>query len=86
MLELDSALVEGAVPLGVEIVVEDEVLVAGDREPILARDLSFQLAGRPAGVAEREQTAARPFASGDRAQDLHIGAERDLTKAKAEES
>ena len=54
------SLAERALPFAVVVGVEHDVVIGGDREPAIGLDLGIELARRPAGIAEREQAAARP--------------------------
>ena len=46
-------------------------------QPAVRLDLEFELARRPAGIAERQQRAVRPAPVGDGAQDLQRGGQAD---------
>ena len=51
-------------------VTEDQVRVGWAVEPAVSLDLALELAGRPAGIAERENRAVGTVAGGDRLQDV----------------
>src|SRR3546814_3803242 len=74
--DVDAELADGALPLVVEGVVEHQVLVGGDVQPAVGLDLRVELAGPPAGIAERQQLAARSLAGGDVAEDVDGGGQR----------
>src|SRR6266568_9551676 len=54
----------------VAVVVEDEASVLRRREPKVLGELAFELARRPAGIAERDETLGRAALVADVAQDL----------------
>ena len=77
--EVDAELGDRPLPLAVQVLVEDQLLVGGDVEPAVGLDLGVELARAPAGIAEREQTAARAGALWQkfirRAAQVRLGAE-----------
>src|SRR5262245_61297935 len=58
--------------------VEDQRGAGWGDAPVVARQLGFQLAGRPAGVAERDQGFPGALVAGDVAQDLQAGGDRQV--------
>ena len=50
---------------------EQKRLIGWHAQPGIALDFLFQLAGRPAGIAKRQQALARPTAACNRAQDIN---------------
>src|SRR5262249_33043222 len=54
----------GALPLLVDVGVEDDLLVERDRQPGAGGDLAVELAGTPAAVAEEDHAALRIVGAG----------------------
>ena len=75
---LDAELADGALPFVVEAGVEEQILVGRGGEPAIGLDLGIELAGAPAGIAQRQQALARAAAAGDGAQDVEAGGQRDI--------
>src|SRR5437764_9438203 len=57
--------------------VEEDRVLRFDGEPGVLRELLLELAGRPAGIAERHQYALRAFAAADRFENVLRGGEAD---------
>src|SRR5204863_9225644 len=68
---------EGALPDLVPLGVEDELGIGGSDEPVAPGDFAFELAGAPAGIADREQVFLWPLLAADVAQDLPAGGHRE---------
>jgi Bax protein len=76
--EVDAALGHGSVPLVVDGLVEDELLVRGHGVPGVGGKFGLELASSPTGVAEGEETLLGARAGGNGPQHLQIGGERYL--------
>ena len=74
---IDPDLAQGAPIFAVDLRIEDQLRVGRAIEPTIGMDLVFELPGRPAGVAEREQRLVGSGALGDVAQDIDGGGEAD---------
>src|SRR5438477_2843184 len=68
---------EGALPDLVPLGVEDELGIGGSGEPVAPGDFGFELAGTPAGIADREQVFLGALLAADVAQDLPAGGHRE---------
>src|SRR5262245_61194646 len=75
--ERDAAPGHGPIPLGGGVVVEDQGLVSAHADPVSPIDLSLELGGGPARVADGEQDPARRLPPGHRVQDGRIPGEGD---------
>lgn len=76
--QIEADLADGAVPLVVDVVAEQQVLVRRRLQPTVGLDLRLELSRRPPGIAERQQAAARSVARRDRGKHVHAGGERNL--------
>src|SRR5262249_2348814 len=56
---------------------EDQIKVSRAMQPAVMLDLVLELAGRPAGIAEREDRALRPVAASDRLENVERRGEAD---------
>src|SRR5215468_449490 len=61
------------------VLVEDQLAVGRHRGPRSARDLAFELARRPARIAERDHALLRTLADADIAQDFAVHGHRHVT-------
>src|SRR5690606_9310140 len=62
---IDAEHAQGAVVLGFQRHVEDQLRIGRAVQPSVGLDLAFELARAPAGIAERQQGAVRALAAGD---------------------
>src|SRR5712671_5814067 len=67
---------EGALPDLVPLGVEHELVIGRGGEPVAPSDFAVELAGAPAGIADREQVFLWPLLMADVAQDLPAGGHR----------
>src|SRR5437762_13353988 len=74
---MDAKLLQRAVILGVDVVVEDQIGIGRAVQPAIVLDLVFQLTRAPAGIAERKDRLARTDAVRDRFQDIECRRQRD---------
>src|SRR5580700_8756107 len=61
--EIDADLFQGAFVFAADIGAEDQFRIRRAMQPAIALDLVFKLAGGPAGVAEREDSAGGSIAA-----------------------
>src|SRR5487761_87647 len=76
--QVDAELRKRALPFLAVLGVEHDLLVRGDAQPAVRLDLGIELAGSPAGIAQRQQAAFGSAAAADGAQDFERGGERDV--------
>src|SRR2546427_2286281 len=76
--ELDFLARRRALPLASVVLVEEQRRVGLHGDPRAATDLVFELAGRPARVAQDEHRALGTPAMGHRVEDVEVCRERDL--------
>src|SRR5581483_8199458 len=74
----DADLADGALPLVVEVGIEEQPLVGRHAEPAIGLDLVVELPWTPAGIAQRQQALPRAAAAGDVAQDIEAGGQCDI--------
>ena len=75
--EIDADLFQSAFVFAADIGTEDQFRIRRAMQPAIALDLVFKLAGRPAGIAEREDGAGRPIAARYRLENVDRGGETD---------
>ena len=63
---IDPDLAQGAEVFFLDIAAEDQVRIGVAVQPAVVLDFGFELSGRPAGIAEREDGVLRPGALRDR--------------------
>jgi hypothetical protein len=68
--QIDAEFLQGSIVFGAGIDSEYEFGIGGAVQPAIALDLGLKLAGRPAGIAERQNGARRPLAARDRLQNV----------------
>src|SRR3954470_9312785 len=73
----DAELLHRAIVLRTDVGAEDQLGVGAAMQPAIMLQLVFELARRPAGVAERQDRARRSGATGDRFQNIERGGEAD---------
>ena len=59
--EIDADLLQRLGVFATDILAEDQIRVGGAMQPTIVLDLVLELARCPAGIAERENCAARPL-------------------------
>src|SRR5260370_21144453 len=69
-LQFPSAARHCILPQVVAVVVEDELRLFGSGEPVVTRQLALELAGSPAGIAEREEALLGTLTMTDVEEDL----------------
>src|SRR5260370_22363942 len=69
-LQFPSAARHCILPQVVAVVVEDELRLFGSGEPVVTRQLALELAGSPAGIAEREEALLGTLTMADVEEDL----------------
>ena len=77
LAQIDADLAQRLVVFAVGVGAEDQFRIGGAMQPAVRLDFVFQLPGRPAGIAEREDGALRPVAARDRLEDVERGGEAD---------
>ena len=77
LAEVDADLAQRLFVFGVGVGAENQFRIGRAMQPAVLLDFLFQLAGRPAGIAEREDGACRPVAARDRLEDIERGGEAD---------
>src|SRR6204780_845402 len=76
--QVDAELGQRELPFLGLVRAEHDVFVGVDAEPAIGLQLGVELAGTPAGIAQRQQAFLRPAALADGAQNLERGGERDI--------
>src|ERR1019366_1070274 len=77
LAQIDADLAQRLVVFAIGVGAEDQFRIGGAMQPAVRLDFVFQLPGRPAGIAEREDGALRPVAARDRLEDVERGGEAD---------
>ena len=77
MAEIDADLAQRALVFVLDVAAEDQFGIGRAMQPAVLLDFLFELAGRPAGIAEREHRAHGPIAARDRLEDVERGGQAD---------
>src|SRR5262245_14376069 len=75
--QIDADLLEGFLVLAVGVLAEDQLGIGRAMQPSVLVDLVFELARRPAGIAERQYRLLRTVAARNRLEDIERGGEAD---------
>ena len=75
--EVDADFLEGFLVFTLGILTEDQLGIGGAMQPTIMLDLVLQLARRPAGIAQRQDGAARSAAARDRLENVESCGEAD---------
>ena len=75
--EIDADLLQRLFVFAADIGTEDQLRIGGAVQPAVALNFVFELAGRPAGIAERQDRAGRSVAARDRLENVDGGGEAD---------
>src|SRR5262245_57258910 len=75
--ENDADLLQRLGVFAADILAEDQLGIGGAMQPAIVLDLVLQLARRPAGIAEREDRAARSLSACDRLENVERGGQAD---------
>src|SRR5258708_2902601 len=73
----NADLLHRPVVLCVDVGAEDQFGVGAAMQPAIVLQLAFELARRPAGIAERQDRARRTGAAGDRFENIECSGEAD---------
>src|SRR6185295_10510745 len=75
--DIDADLLQRLLVLALDVGPEDQLRIGRAMQPAVLVDFLLELAGRPAGIAERQERAARPLAARDRLEDVERRRETD---------
>jgi hypothetical protein len=77
---MDADLGQRSLVLGVHVVIEQNGAIGGAVKPAVGLDLKLQLAGRPSGIAKRQNSVIRALAFRNGAQDLERSGQADAVR------